>query len=111
MWQDIVRQVEQGGSRVLQAVDWPQSSPEGDKDHDSQSNAAETPPEDGSAREVCIAVRNTAKMKLGQARCRMSSALLRKAPGRHQGVVQVTSRPVVTCTTPAPHFACAVRVL
>ena len=46
MWQDIIRQVEQGSSRVLQAVDWPQSSPDGQKDQDGQDKEAETPPED-----------------------------------------------------------------
>ena len=34
--QDIVRQVEQGSAKVLQAVDWPQSSPDNGKDQVSE---------------------------------------------------------------------------
>ena len=54
MWQDIIRQVEQGSSRVLQAVDWPQSSPDGHCDQDGQNDEAETSPDDDSTGEVCM---------------------------------------------------------
>lgn len=53
MLQDIVWQVEQGSSKVLQAVDWPQSSPDGQKNRGGQETP-ETPPEYGSGREVCM---------------------------------------------------------
>ena len=51
MWQDIVRQVEQGSSKVLEAVDWPQSSPDGQKDQEAQSRE-ESPVEDDATGEV-----------------------------------------------------------
>lgn len=53
MLQDIVRQVQQGSAKVLQAVDWPQSSPEGQKDQDDHSGDDESPAETGTPTEVC----------------------------------------------------------
>ena len=40
--QDIVRQVEQGGAKVLQAVDWPQSSPDNGKDQVSEDQSRDS---------------------------------------------------------------------
>jgi len=51
MWQDFVRQVEQGSSKVLEAVDWPQSSPNGQKDQEADSRD-ESPAEDDATGEV-----------------------------------------------------------
>ena len=51
-WQDVIRQVEQGSSKVLQAVDWPQSSPEDKNDQGDQRRDAEIPAENDSTREV-----------------------------------------------------------
>lgn len=84
--------MEQGSSRVLQAVDWPQSSPEGEKNQDSQDIAAETPRETGSAREVCISACNKAKLQLGQAQYRMHLPCHERDQGRmsHCGVTHST---------------------
>jgi hypothetical protein len=51
--QDIVRQLEQGSAKVLQAVDWPQSSSDGHKEQEGQGEEHEASTEPNAQGEVC----------------------------------------------------------
>ena len=52
--QDIVRQLEQGSAKVLQAVDWPQSSSDGHKEQEGQGDEEhEASTEPNAQGEVC----------------------------------------------------------